>query len=155
VDFLRKAGPLIVAVSVLIWILSSSPIGADPPDTYLGRLGRWMEPAGRLLGLDWRMTVALATGFAAKETSLATLGVLYHAEGEGLAESLHHAMTPLVALVFVVVQLLYIPCLATVAVMRSEIGSWRWTALGVLYPLVLAGSLGALVFQVGRLLGFQ
>jgi ferrous iron transport protein B len=154
-DFLKRAGPLIVAVSVVIWLLSSCPAGASPADTYLGRLGQRLEPAGKLLGLDWRMTVALVTGFAAKETSLATLGVLYHAEREGLAESLRHAITPLVALVFVVVQLLYVPCLATVAVMRSETGSWWWTALGVLYPLVLAGSLGMLIFQVGRLLGFQ
>jgi ferrous iron transport protein B len=64
-------------------------------------------------------------------------------------------MTPLVALVFVVVQLLYIPCLATVAVMRSETNSWKWTALGVFYPLVLAGGLGLLIFRIGQTLGFQ
>ena len=139
---------------MLIWLLSSFPTGADLPQTYLGRLGFWLEPAGKLLGLDWRTSVALVTGFAAKETSLATLAVLYHAEGQSLAEALRHAMSPLVALVFIVVQLLYIPCLATVAVMRSETNSWKWTALGVLYPLVLAGALGLLVFHLGNALGF-
>jgi len=153
--FLKKAGTVILAVSVLVWFLSSFPAGADLPQTYLGRLGLWLEPAGRLLGLDWRMSVALVTGFAAKETSLATLGVLYHAEGESLAQALRHGLTPLAALVFVVVQLLYIPCLATVAVMRSETNSWKWTAFGVIYPLVLAGGLGLLTFNIGRMLGFQ
>jgi len=151
--FLKKAGTVILGVSVLIWLLSSFPVGTDLPQTYLGRLGFWLEPAGRLLGLDWRTSVALVTGFAAKETSLATLAVLYHAEGQSLAEALRHAMTPLVALVFIVVQLLYIPCLATVAVMRSETNSWKWTALGVLYPLVLAGGLGLLIFHTGHALG--
>jgi ferrous iron transport protein B len=153
--FLKKAGTVILGISVLIWLLSSFPSGAGLAHTYLARLGFWLEPAGRLLGLDWRMSVALVTGFAAKETSLATLGVLYHAEGESLAQALRHSITPLVALVFVVVQLLYIPCLATVAVMRSETNSWKWTALGVIYPLALAGGLGLLVFEVGSALGFR
>jgi len=152
--FVKKAGTVILGVSVLIWLLSSFPAGADLPHTYLGRLGFWLEPAGKLLGLDWRMSVALVTGFAAKETSLATLGVLYHAEGEGLAQALRQNITPLVALVFVVIQLLYIPCLATVAVMRSETNSWKWTALGVIYPLALAGALGLVIFAVGKALGF-
>jgi ferrous iron transport protein B len=153
--FLKKAGTVILGISVVIWLLSSFPAGADLHDTYLGRLGLWLEPAGKLLGLDWRTSVALVTGFAAKETSLATLAVLYHAEGQSLAEALRHAMTPLVALVFIVVQLLYIPCLATVAVMRSETNSWKWTALGVLYPLVLAGGLGLLIFHTGHALGLE
>jgi ferrous iron transport protein B len=152
--FLKKAGTVILGISVLIWLLSSFPVGADLPRTYLGRLGFWLEPAGKLLGLDWRMSVALLTGVAAKETSLATLGVLYHAEGESLGQALRHSTTPLVALVFVVLQLLYIPCLATVAVMRSETNSWRWTALGVVYPLLLAGGLGLLLFHAGKALGF-
>jgi ferrous iron transport protein B len=152
--FLKKAGTVILGASVVIWLLSSFPAGADLPQTYLGRLGFWLEPAGRLLGLDWRTSVALVTGFAAKETSLATLGVLYHAEGQSLVQALRHSMTPLAALVFVVVQLFYIPCLATVAVMRSETNSWKWTALGVTYPLALAGGLGLLVFEVGKALGF-
>ncbi|UCC67741.1 MAG: ferrous iron transport protein B, partial [Armatimonadota bacterium] len=152
--FMKKAGTVILAISVLVWLLSSFPAGADLPQTYLGRLGFWLEPAGKLLGLDWRMSVALVTGFAAKETSLATLGVLYHAEGDSLAQALRHGITPLVALVFVVVQLLYVPCLATVAVMRSETNSWKWTALGVIYPLALAAGLGLLVFEAGTALGF-
>lgn len=152
--FLKKAGTVILAISVVIWILASFPAGADLPNTYLGRIGFWLEPAGRLLGLDWRMSVALVTGFGAKETSLATLGVLYHAEGKGLAEALRDELTPLAALVFVVVQLLYIPCLATVAVIRSETNSWKWTAVGVIYPLVLAAGLGLLIYQIGRALGY-
>jgi len=152
--FLKKAGTVILGVSVLIWLLSYFPVGADLPDSYLGELGAAIEPAGRLIGLDWRMSVALVTGFAAKETSLATLGVLYHTDEHGLVAALQQAISPLVALVFVVVQLLYIPCLATVAVIRSETNSWKWTALAVLYPIILAGGVGALVFHIGRALGF-
>jgi ferrous iron transport protein B len=139
---------------VLIWLLSYLPVGAELPDSLLGRLGRAVEPAGRLLGLDWRMSLALVTGFAAKETSLATLGVIYHTSEAGLAQTLQHSISPLVALVFVVVQFLYIPCLATVAAIRGETASWRWTGLAVVYPILLAGGLGALVFHIGRALGF-
>jgi len=153
--FGRKAGTIILAVSVLIWLLSSFPVGAPVSDTYMARLGKLLEPAGRLAGLDWRMTVALVTGFSAKETSLATLGVLYHAEGESLSRALRESITPLVAFVFVVVQMLYIPCLASVATMRSETQSWKWTAIGVLYPLLLAGGLGILIFHLGRAIGLQ
>lgn len=152
--FLKKAGTVILGVSVLIWLLSYFPVGTDLPDSYLGGLGQAIEPVGRLIGLDWRMSVALVTGFAAKETSLATLGVLYHTDEQGLVAALQHAVSPLVALVFVVVQLLYIPCLATVAVIRSETASWKWTAVAVLYPTILAGGVGALIFHIGRALGF-
>lgn len=152
--FLQRAGTIILGASVLIWILSSFPTGVNPADTYLGRLGRVLEPAGRLLGLDWRMSVALVTGFTAKETSLATLGVLYHAEGESLSQALRESVSPLVALVFVVVQLLYVPCLATVATLRAETHSWKWVAVGIFYPIVVAGVLGVLIFHVGKALGF-
>jgi len=151
--FLRKVGTVILAAAVLVWFLASYPAGLPPAHTYLGRLGVWLSPVGGLLGLDWRMSVALLAGFAAKETSLATLGVLYHAQGQGLAQALQAQVTPLVGLVFVVVQLLYVPCLATVAAIRSETGSWRWTALAVAYPLVLTGLLGALIYWTGRALG--
>ncbi len=151
--FLKKAGTVILGASVVIWLLSSYPVGADLPHTYLGRLGFLLQPVGRLVGFDWRMSVALLTGFAAKETSLATLAVLYHAEGESLVQTLQQNMSPLVALVFVVVQLLYIPCLATVAVMRSETNSWKWPLVAMAYSLLLAGGLGFLIFQVGRALG--
>jgi len=153
--FLKKAGTVILAASVLIWVLSSFPPGASLQNTLMGRLGRFIAPVGGLCGLDWRMTIALLTGVAAKETSLAALGVLYHAEGAALSQALRGSVTPLVGLVFVVVQMLYIPCLATAAVIRSETGSWKWTAVGVSYPLVVAGALGALVFHVGRILGLR
>jgi ferrous iron transport protein B len=112
-----------------------------------------LEPLGRLVGLDGRMIVALISGIGSKETSLATLGVLYHAQGQGLAQALRQQVSPLAALVFVVVQLLYVPCLATIATIRSETRSWKWTAVAVTYPLLLATGLGALIFWVGRGLG--
>jgi len=153
VAFLRKAGTVIVAASVLIWALSTFPTGHGPEGTWLAGLGRVLAPVAGLIGLDWRMAVALVTGFVGKEMSLAALGVLYHADGQALATALQHQITPLVALVFVVVQLLYVPCLATVAVIRSETGSWKWTAVAVAYPLLLAGGLGALIYWGGRALG--
>ena len=151
--FLRKAGTVILAATVVIWLLFSFPVGAPPEHTYLGQVGMALEPLGRLVGLDGRMIVALISGIGSKETSLATLGVLYHAQGQGLAQALRQQVSPLAALVFVVVQLLYVPCLATIATIRSETRSWKWTAVAVTYPLLLATGLGALIFWVGRGLG--
>jgi ferrous iron transport protein B len=152
--FVRKAGTIIVVASLAVWALSAFP-GGDLQHSLLAGLGRWLEPAGRLMGLgDWRLIVSLLTSFVAKENSIATLGVLYRGGGQGLdlAQRVAQTLTPAAALAFLVVQMLFVPCAATVAVMRQETGTWKWTAFGVGLLLVISLGVGIAVYQVSRLL---
>jgi ferrous iron transport protein B len=153
--FLRKAGTVIVVVSAGVWVLSNFP-GESPGESVLGLLGRALSPFFALMGLgDWRLIVALLSSFVAKENSVATLGVLFGAEtgvaGPGLAESLAGLLVPAAAVAFLVVQMTFVPCVATVAAIRHETRSWRWTSLNLGLMLVLALLLGVIVFQVGSL----
>ena len=147
-SFVRKAGTVILAVSVVIWALSTLP-GGDMKGSYLARAGRLLEPVGRLAGLDWRLTVALLSSFIAKENSIATLGVLFQAGEEGLADVLAATYSPVVALAYLVVQTLFIPCVVTVGAIRQETASWRWTLFSVGMLLVISLLAGVAVFQVG------
>jgi ferrous iron transport protein B len=152
--FLRKAGSLILLISVLIWALSYFP-GAGLEDSYLARFGRTLAPLGEVVGLDWRLLAALLASFVAKENAIAALGILYgSAEGAGLAETLAATVPPASALSFIAATMLFIPCAATIAVMRQETGSWGWTLFGVTLLLVVALGAAALVYQACRLLGF-
>jgi len=153
VAFLQKAGSIILVVSVVVWALSYLPQG-QIETSYLATIGRLLVPLGALLGLDWQMIVALLTSFVAKENTIATLGVLYGSgEGAGLATTLSGALTPAAALAFLAVQVLFIPCVATVATMRQETGSWRWTVFSVVLLLVISLSIGIAIYQGARLVG--
>jgi ferrous iron transport protein B len=152
--FLRKAGSLILLMSVVVWALASLP-GQSLENSYLARLGRVLAPLGNLLGMDWRMLVALLSSFVAKENAIATLGILYGTEGAGvgLAETLAARVPPATGLAFLTATMLFIPCAATVAVMRQETGSWRWTLFDVALLLIVALAAAALVYQSCRLFG--
>ena len=153
--FVKRAGTIILLVSIGIWALSSFPSGAEFGSTYAAQLGKLFEPLGRLMGFDWRIMVALIFGFAAKELTVATLGILYGFEEEAaLAPALATAWTPLIAYTFLVVQLIYVPCLASVAVLKRETNSWKWTMFGVAYTLILALIAGVIVYNVGLLMGY-
>jgi len=125
----------------------------------LGRLGKTIAPVLRPLGFDWRGGVALLTGFVAKEIVVSTFGVLYQVEreegeeSEGLRAAIQDAMTPLIGYAFMIFVLIYTPCLATVAAIRRETGSWGWTGFSVGYGLALAWILAFIIYQGGRLLG--
>jgi ferrous iron transport protein B len=151
-SFLKNAGGIILLVSVVVWMLSTLP-GGDLNNSYLASLGRLFEPIGKLMGLSWEMTVALLTSFMAKENTIVTLGVLLRdgGIGDGLRVAINNAMTPLTALAFLATQMLFIPCIATVAVMKKEIGNWRWTLFGVLLLLVISVGSGIAIYQVGNL----
>jgi ferrous iron transport protein B len=150
VAFLRKAGTVILAVSVVVWALAALPHG-QVETSFLATVGRWLAPVGSLMGLDWRMMVALLTSFVAKENAVATLGVLYGAGEEGLVALLSGQVSVASGLAFMVVTMLFIPCVATVAAMRQETGSWKWPLLGVAMQLVLSLGVGTLAYQVVRL----
>jgi ferrous iron transport protein B len=152
--FLRKAGGLILLLSALVWALSYVP-GAGLERSLLAAMGRALEPLGHLLGLDWRMLVALLSSFVAKENAVATLGILYGAGGPdaGLAGTLAAQVPPASGLSFLVATMLFIPCAATVAVMRQETGSWYWTLFDVALLLFIALGAAALVYQACAFLG--
>jgi len=155
VAFLQKAGSIILVVSVVVWALSYLPQG-QIETSYLATIGRLLVPLGALMGLDWQMIVALLTSFVAKENTIATLGVLYGSgqQGAGLAATLSGALTPAAALAFLAVQVLFIPCVATVAAMRQETGSWRWTVFSVALLLVISLTIGIIIYQAAWLVGF-
>jgi ferrous iron transport protein B len=139
-DFLKKAGSIIVAMSTLVWGLSFLP-GGQMDTSYLSTLGHWLAPLGAWLGLDWRMVVALLTSIVAKENALATLGILYQTSRQtgGLATALAGTITPAAALAFLVIQMSFIPCVATMAAIKQETRSWKWT--GASAGILLGASL--------------
>jgi ferrous iron transport protein B len=157
--FIRKAGTLIVIVSAVVWALSTYP-GPASSDSVLGVVGRFLEPAGSLMGLgDWRLIVALLSSFVAKENSVATLGILFGSgaagtvgvAGAGLAVKVAAVLTPAAAAAFLVVQMTFVPCVATIAAIKQESRSWRWTGVNLALMLVVAVVLGVIVYQVGSL----
>jgi len=151
--FLKKAGTIILVISAVVWVLSVLP-GGDIESSFLARLGRLLEPVGLLTGFDWRLMVALLTSFIAKENSIAVLGVLFEAgEGAGLAEMLAAAFPAATALAFLVVQMLFVPCVAVVGVIRQEAGSWKWTLFNLGFLLLVSWAVGAGVFRLARLVG--
>ncbi|MGD0308455.1 MAG: ferrous iron transport protein B [Acidobacteriota bacterium] len=145
-EFLKKAGGVIVVMSALVWLLSVLPQG-KLETSYLANAGRFLAPFGAWMGLDWRMIVALLTSVVAKENTIATLGVLY--QGNGL-RTLAAEITPAAALAFLVIQVTFVPCMATVAAIRQETRSWKWTAFSVGLLLVISVTTGVVVYQVGR-----
>ncbi|HID89204.1 MAG TPA: ferrous iron transport protein B [Anaerolineae bacterium] len=151
VAFVRKAGTLILAVSVVVWVLSTFP-GGSVEESFLAQVGRWLAPVGRWMGLDWRLVVALLTSFIAKENSIATLGVLFGTgEEAGLAEIIAATFSPATALAFLVTQMLFIPCVATVGVVRQETGSWRWTLFDVGFLLIVSLAGGVVTYHLASL----
>lgn len=152
--FVRRAGTLIVIVSMFVWTLSILPSG-EIETSFLAMFGKWLEHVGQWMGLDWRLTVALLTSLIAKENSIATLGILFGTDaGSGLAESLAGTLSLASALAFMTVQVLFIPCVATFAAIRQETGSWRWTLFNVVLLGVIAIAAGISVYQLARLLGW-
>lgn len=153
ISFLRKAGTTILAMSLVIWVLSVFP-GGSLQTSFLARLGYLLAPVGRWMGLDWKLTVALLTSFMAKENAVATLGVLFgQGKGAGLAQALASAYSIPTALGFLTVTLLFIPCAATVAVIKQETGSWRWTLTNIVFMLVVSIAAGSAMFAAATALG--
>ncbi len=169
--YVKKAGTVILAASIIVWFLLTHP--APAPDlaaagagqgvahTYAGRISRTFEPLIQPLGFDWKIGAGLIAGFAAKETVVSTLGTIYSldttGDGErGLREALQAdpAWDPLVALSVMVFVLLYVPCIAVVGAVRRETNSWKWPLFLVVYTCSLAWIVSFIVYQVGRLLGF-
>jgi len=148
--FIKRTGTVILVVSIIIWILSYFP-GGSIEESVLGHIGIWLEPFSKLMGLSWQPMVALLTSFVAKENTIATLGVLLGGQNAGLSQALRGILTPAAAIAFLVAQVLFVPCVATMSAIRQETGGWRWVAFSLGLQLVLSFSLAIAVFQIARL----
>ncbi|MBP7049506.1 MAG: ferrous iron transport protein B [Phycisphaerae bacterium] len=168
--FLQKAGTVILGISVVLWVLASFPKpsperlgGLDGAQarqvaleqSVMGRVGRFVEPAIRPLGFDWRIGTALIGAVAAKEVFVSQLSIV-HAAGsdedtDALRKKLRANYTPLVGFCIMLFSLISTPCVATVAMTRQETGSWRWAAFQFVGLTVLAYVITLAVFQVGRI----
>ena len=146
-SFVRKAGTVILGVSLLVWLLSYFPKGIVE-ESWLAHLGRLLQPLGVPLGLDWKMITALLTGLVAKENVVATLGVLYSVGREGLSQTLPTVMSHESAAAFLVVMMLFIPCAATIAVLRKEMNSnkWFYSTIGMTLIVSYLGGMAAFNF---------
>ena len=173
-QYLKKMGGIILVASVIVWALGYFPHHEEltpqeqQEQSYIGRIGKTIEPVFRAQGFDWKLDVGLLAGVGAKEIVASTMGVLY-AGDETVADdeeadsvkyaNLHKKMsadgiTPLVAFCFLLFVLLYFPCIATIAAIKNESGSWKWALFTVFYTTGLAWVVSAVVYQVGRLMGF-
>lgn len=154
VDFLNKIKNVVIISSVVVWFLSTFPLGRGFDNSYVAVTGKFLAPLGHMAGLDWQLIVALLLGFFAKETTLSTLGVLYHAsEGLGnLGTILVNHISPLTGLTFLVIFMFYTPCLATVSTIRRESQSTGFALFSMVFSLLLAFIVGTLVYQIGRII---
>jgi ferrous iron transport protein B len=145
-QYLKKMGGVILVASIIVWALGYfGTMGVAPclEDSFIGMLGKLMEPLFTPQGFDWRLDISLLTGVGAKEIVASTIGVLY---GDA------YNFTPLVAYAFLIFVLLYFPCIATIVAIKNESGSWRWAWFAALYTTGLAWVVSALVYQIGSLL---
>ncbi len=150
-EFVKKAWTVILGAVVLIWLLASLPMGVEygSEASFLGRIGKALAPVFRPAGFGfWQAGVALLFGIVAKEVVVGTLGTLLAGGQENaLRTVLPYYFTPLSAISFLVMTLLYIPCVATIAVMKKELG-WKWALFSTIYTIVVGWSLSVLVYQV-------
>jgi ferrous iron transport protein B len=158
--FIRKAGTFILGGSVLIWFLSyagPSGFGVEMDHSFLAKIGGLFAPILAPIGFGtWQAGASLLTGFMAKEVVVSTMNIIYHApDMAGLESQIQMAFTPLQAYSFMAFILLYVPCLATVGVIKKETTSTRWTLFSIGYALVLAYIVALIIYQGGQWLGFS
>ncbi len=152
--FVKKAGTVILSGVILIWILASLPPGVEygSKESVIGIMGSKLAPLFKWAGFPhWQIAVALIFGIVAKELVVGILGTLL-TKGSSitLASALHHYFTPLSAYSFLLTVLLYIPCLATIAVIKKEIGT-KWALFTILYMMILGLTISTIVYQIGSL----
>ena len=187
-QYLKKMGGIILVASIIIWALGYFPLPDDPnmdnqarqEQSYIGRIGKAVEPVFRPQGFNWKLDVGLLSGMGAKEIVASTMGVLYSNDGSfsddngyssetGKYSKLHNLITKdvatmhhisyeeaepiatLTAFSFLLFVLLYFPCVATIAAIKGETGSWGWALFAAGYTTALAWIVSAVVFQVGML----
>jgi ferrous iron transport protein B len=146
-QYLKKMGGVILVASIIVWALGYfGTMGVAPSleESFIGLLGKAVEPVFLVQGFDWRLDVSLIAGVGAKEIVASTIGVLYGDMGFNFSS--------LTAYCFLLFVLIYFPCIATVVAIKNESGSWKWAFFAAIYTTVLAWIVSAVVYQVGRLI---
>lgn len=160
-QYLKKMGGIIMIASIIIWFLGYYPqhdayesVTEQQKNSYIGQIGKAIEPVIKPLGFDWKLGIGLISGVGAKELVVSTLGVLYTNEGdvENVNLSNRIPITPLVALAYMLFVLIYFPCIATFAAIKQESGSWKWAIFTAGYTTGLAWLIAFTVFQIGSLI---
>ena len=162
-QYLKKMGGIIMAASIIIWFLGYFPnhdayqtVAEQQEHSYIGQIGKAIEPVIEPLGFDWKLGVGLLSGVGAKELVVSTLGVLYtHGEGEASSALLSERIpiTPIVAIGYMLFALIYFPCVATLTAIKQESGSWKWALFTAVYTTTLAWIVAFVVNMLGRLWG--
>ncbi|XRO75146.1 ferrous iron transport protein B [Methanocaldococcus sp. 28A] len=158
-DFLRKAGTIIIFGVMLVWFLSiygpSGYLGVEAlenpqiiANSYVALIGKTLAPIFSPMGWDWKACSALVFGIIAKEVVVGTLAMLYGAGKENLTHIIVNAFTPISALSFMAFSSLYLPCIATLAVIKQELG-WKWALFTVVYGISLAYIVALIISVVG------
>ena len=159
-QYLKKMGGIIMIASIIIWFLGYYPrhdthesVAEQQENSYIGQIGKAIEPVIKPLGFDWKLGIGLISGVGAKELVVSTLGVLYTNEGdvENVNLSDRIPITPLVALAYMLFVLIYFPCIATFAAIKQESGSWKWAIFAAGYTTGLAWLVAFTVFQIGSI----
>jgi ferrous iron transport protein B len=172
--FLRRAGTVILGISIILWFLAAYPKAPDGvsgqqqlAQSFAGRAGHALEPLIKPLGFDWQIGIGLITSFAAREVFVSTMGVVFNAESANedttpLRQALLAArwpdgralFTPLVCFTLMIFYVFAMQCVSTVAVVRRETNSWRWPLFQIGYLTGTAWLFSLMVYQAGRALGF-
>jgi len=172
-QYLKKMGGIILVASIIVWALGYFPHDESLPrqeqqeQSYIGRIGKVIEPVFRPQGFDWKLDVSLIAGVGAKEIVASTMGVLYADDEEVADDSIGdqseryanlrqkmeaNGITPLIAFAYLLFVLIYFPCIATIAAIKGETGSWKWALFAACYTTVLAWCVSAAVYQIGRII---
>ncbi|HHU69816.1 MAG TPA: ferrous iron transport protein B [Thermoanaerobacterales bacterium] len=157
-DFLKKVGTIILAAVIIVWLLSSLPFNVEyaSSESFIGRISSVIAPIFKPAGFGtWQAAIALIFGVLAKEIVVSTLGVVYKGGIYGLNTAISQHFTPLSAYSFMVMTLLYAPCIATIGTIKNETKSIKWTVISVLYGLIAAWIISVLIYQIGLRLGFM
>ena len=173
-EYLKKMGGIILVASVIVWALEYFPHNEElsqpgqQEQSYIGRMGKAIEPLFTPQGFNWKLDVSLLAGVGAKEIVASTIGVLYSGDdsfGDDDSFSddsekythlrqamLNEGITPVAAYAYLIFVLLYFPCIATIAAIKNETGSWRWALFAAAYTTVVAWIASAIVYQIGSII---
>ena len=174
-EYLKKMGGIILVASIIVWALGYFPHNDELPreqqqeQSYIGRMGKTIEPVFAPHGFNWKLDVSLICGVGAKEIVASSIGVLYSGDDsfgddEEFSDDnekytrlrqtmIQEGITPLAAYAYLIFILLYFPCIATIAAIKNETGSWRWAGFAAIYTTAVAWVASMAVFQIGSLLG--
>ena len=169
-EYLKKMGGIILVASIIVWALEYFPHNEQltrqqqQEQSYIGRMGKAIEPVFAPQGFNWKLDVSLIAGVGAKEIVASTIGILYtdddsFADDDAFSDDSEkytrlrqqmtaEGITPLTAFCYLLFILLYFPCVATIVAIKNETGSWRWALFVAFYTTVIAWLVSAAVYQI-------